>query len=177
MCIRDRYTASLANWAGGDVRLRFHLSGDYLYPGGSWWVDDLTITKALVPGSCATASAGPPPVPDGGIVPGVPLRASRSGANVVVTWDASQCPAAAINIYRGAIGSYGAFTAGDCGLPPTGTATLAMPDNVWFLATATDGAATDGSWARGINGAELSYSGASAACPGIASHVTNNACP
>jgi hypothetical protein len=52
-----------------------------------------------------------------------------------------------------------------------------MPANSWFLVAATDGASTDGSYARGPNGAELFYSGAFAACPGITSHATNNACP
>lgn len=171
------YSASLANWAGGDVRIRFHLSGDFLYPGGNWWIDDLTVTKSLVPGSCQTASAGPPPIPDGGPVPGQPMRASRSGSSVAITWDASQCAATAVNVYRGALGSFAAFTGGSCGLPPSGSATVAMPDNTWFLVAATDGASTDGSYARGPGGTELLYSGAPAACPGITAHVTNNACP
>jgi Subtilase family len=171
------YAASLVNWAGGDVKIRFHVSGDLIYSGGSWWVDDIAVTKAYVPGACTTQVAGPPPVPDGGPVPGLPLLASRNGGDVAVTWDATQCPAAAINVYFGAIGSYGAFTGGRCGLVPTGSATLTLPDNVWFLAAATDGASTDGSWARGPNGNELAYSGAGAACPGTTQHVTNDACP
>ncbi len=171
------YSASLANWAGGDVKIRFHLSGDYLYPGGSWQVDDVSVTKTMVPSACTTTASGPPPVPDGAIVPGQPLRVSKSGAEVFLTWDASQCPAAAVNVYRGAMGSFGAFAGGFCGLSPTGSATLAMPDNSWFLVAATDGASTDGSFGRTPSGAELSYSGASSACPGITSHVTNNPCP
>ncbi len=175
--VYSTYSASLGNWAGGDVKIRFHLSGDYLYPGGSWQVDDVSVTKAMVPSACTTTTAGPPPVPDGAIVPGQPMRASRSGANVAVTWDTSQCPAAAINVYRGAMGSFAAFTGGHCGLSPTGSATLAIPDNSWFVVAATDGASRDGSYGRTQSGGELSYSGASSACPGITSHVTNNPCP
>ncbi len=171
------YSASLANWGGGDVKIRFHLSGDYFYPTGSWWVDDVSVTQAMVPGSCTTTPAGPPPVPDGAAVPGIPLRASKSGANVLVTWDASQCPATAVNLYRGAIGSYTTFTAGHCNLPPAGSATLSLPDNVWFLVAATDGASTDGSWGRTLTGNERTYAGASAACPAITTHVINNGCP
>jgi len=52
-----------------------------------------------------------------------------------------------------------------------------MPTNSWFLVVATDGATTDGSYARDVNGAELLYSGASSVCPAISAHVTNNACP
>lgn len=171
------YTASLVNWGGGEVKLRFHLSGDFLYPGGSWWIDDVAVTQAVVPGICSATPAGPPPVPDGAVVPGLPVRAAKSGGNVVVTWDATSCPATAINVYRGSLGSFSSFTAGDCGLPPTGSATLSLPDNVWFLVTATDGASTDGSWGQTPTGAERSYAGSSLACPPITQHATNNGCP
>jgi hypothetical protein len=171
------YNAALTNWAGGDVKIRFHLSGDHIYSGGHWWVDDIAVTKAVVPGSCQTAAAGPPPIPDGGFVPGNPMRASRSGANIAVTWDVAQCPASFVTVYRGAIGSYGAFTSASCNLPSTGSATVAMPNNSWFLVVATDGATTDGSYARGVNGGELVYAGAPSVCPGTTSHVVSNACP
>ncbi len=171
------YGASLANWGGGDVRIRFHVSGDYFYPTGNWWIDDVRVTQTLVPDACTSLGTGPPPVPDGAAVPGVPLRASRSGSDVVITWDATRCPATAVNVYRGAIGSYTTFTGGICSLPPTGSATLALPNNVWFLVAATDGGATDGSWGRTLTGAERSYAGASLACPAITAHVTNNGCP
>lgn len=171
------YTGSLVNWAGGDVKLRFHLSGDFLYGGGNWWIDDVSVTKAIVPGSCATLGAGPPPVPDGAAVPGTPMRASRSGADVLVTWDASSCPAASINLYYGALGNFTTFTGGRCGLPPSGAATVTLPSGIWFLVAATDAAATDGSYARTPAGEERFYAGAGAACPGITRHVTNNGCP
>jgi len=171
------YSASLGNWAGGDVKIRFHLSGDHIYSGGSWWVDDVAVTKALVAGSCQTASAGPPPIPDGGFAPGAPMRASRNGLGVTLTWDVAQCPAAFVNVYRGPLKSFSTFTSAACGLPGTGSATVTMPGNSWFLVVATDGATTDGTYARDINGAELSYVGASTVCPGTVSHVTTNACP
>jgi hypothetical protein len=171
------YTGSLVNWAGGDVKLRFHLSGDYLYSGGSWWVDDLAVSQALVPGACTTAGAGPPSVPDGGAVPGLPMRASRSGGSVLVTWDAASCPAAAVNLYYGALGSFASFTGASCSLPPSGSATVAIPGNAWFLVVATDGAAKDGSHARRLDGTERTYAGAGGVCPAITSHVTSNGCP
>ena len=137
---------------------------------GHWWLDDLGVTNALVPGSCQTIGAGPPPIPD-------TMRASRSGTSVAITWDATQCPAAAVNVYRGALGAYAAFNGGSCGLAPSGSATIPMPNNTWFLVAATDGASTDGSYAKGVTGNELFYAGASSACPAITAHVTNNACP
>jgi hypothetical protein len=171
------YTASLANWAGGDVRLRFRLSGDFFYPTGSWWVDDIHVTQTLVPGTCTTQAVGPPPIPDGASVPGQPLSVALSGANLLLTWDSTQCPPAAANVYWGNLGNFSSFAGGFCGLAPSGAATISLPGNVWFLVAGTDGASTDGSWSRDSLGNEKIYAGASAACPAIAQHVTNNNCP
>src|SRR5262249_738656 len=151
------YTASLANWAGGDVRIRFRLSGDFFYPSGSWWVDDIQVTQTLLPGTCTTQPAGPPPIPDGASVPGQPLAVAPSGANLLLSWDATSCPPAAVNVYWGNLGSFSAFTGGFCGLAPSGSATLPLGNNVWFLVAGTDGAATDGSWSRDPMGNEKSY--------------------
>ena len=52
-------------------------------------VDDVVVTQALVPGACATVSAGPPPIPDGASVPGMPLLVSKAGSDVTLTWDSA----------------------------------------------------------------------------------------
>jgi hypothetical protein len=171
------YSASLVNWAGGDVKLRFRFAGDLIYTNGTWWIDDVSITQAQVPGACSTRAAGPPPIPDGASVAGEPLRVAKSGGDVALSWDAGQCPAAEVNVYRGVIGDYSTFVAGDCGLAPTGSATLAVPEDSWFLVASTDGGSTDGSWSRDANGSELSYAGASSICPTITQHVPNGTCP
>jgi hypothetical protein len=175
--VYSSYSGSLVNWGGSDVKIRFHLAGDLIYPGGNWWVDDVEVTQALVPGSCSTVAPGPPPVPDGGSVPGDPLRVARSGADLLLTWDATRCPAAAVNLYRGTIGDYTTFTSANCDLPADGSVTVSIPDNTWFVLAATDGAATDGSWSRDPLGNELDYAGAGSVCPAITSHETNNGCP
>ncbi|HKY30901.1 MAG TPA: S8 family serine peptidase [Candidatus Polarisedimenticolia bacterium] len=175
--VHSTYSASLANWAGLEVRIRFHLSGDLLYPGGTWTVDDIRVTEAIVPGSCSTLAAGPPPVPDGATVAGEPLAVSLSGSDLLLTWDASSCPAAAVNVYWGHLGDYAAFAGGFCDLPAGGSASISLSGDVWFLVAATDGASTDGSWSRDGAGAELHYGGAQAACPAITQHVTTGGCP
>ena len=142
-----------------------------------WWVDDITVTKAMIPGPCATLAAGPPPIPDGAAVPGVPLQVRRSGGQETVTWDAAQCPATAVSLYWGNLGDGSTFRGAVCGLPPAGSATLTLPQNVWFLVAATDGASTDGSYSRTRSGSELNYAGASLVCPAITRHLTNNGCP
>ena len=175
--VYNTYTASLVSWGGQDIRLRFHLSGDLYFPNGSWWVDDIVLTEVLVPGSCETAAGGPPPLPDGATVPGQPLAVAKSGSDLLLTWDSAACSAAAVNVYRGAIGDYSTFTAGDCDLPANGSATLSIPDDSWFLVVATDGGSTDGSWSRDASGAELTYAGASTACPAITAHNPFGSCP
>ena len=170
------YTASLANWGGNDIRIRFHISSDLIYPGGTWSIDDIQISQAITPGPCTMLAPGPPPIPDGSSVPGSPLTVTRSGANLLLSWDASICPAPKVNVYWGHLGSYASFAGGVCNLPDTGTATLSLGDNVWFLVAATDGASTDGSWSRSALGQELSYQGASAACPSIAQHAPSGQC-
>ena len=170
------FTAPLSLWAGNDVKLRFHISGDLWWPGGQMWVDDVQVTQTLVPGSCATGSGGPPPIPDGASVPGAPMRAARNGANVDLTWDTSSCPAIEVNVYHGSLGNFSTFTGGHCGLAGTGAATVSMPANAWFLVVGTDGGSTDGSFSRDASGAELSYTGSTSACPAITQHIVGS-CP
>src|SRR5258705_6455797 len=79
------YNASLGNWAGGDVKIRFHLSGDHIYSGGNWWIDDGAGTKTLNPGPCQQGPPRPPPPPPRAPGPGGPLRAPRNGAHGSVT--------------------------------------------------------------------------------------------
>ena len=106
-----------------------------------------------------------------------PISPEVGGDDGAVEDCVEACAAAAVNVYHGAIGAFASFTGGHCGLPSSGSATIALPDNVWFIVAATDGAATDGSYGRTAAGGELVYSGAGAACPGMTSHLTNNACP
>jgi len=95
----------------------------------------------------------------------------------VLNWDATQCPPAAVNVNWGNLENFSAFAGGFCGLPPSGTTTLPLPDNVWFVVAGTNGASTDGSWSRDHLGHENSYTAATDACPAITQHVTNNNCP
>ena len=118
-----------------------------------------------------------PTVPDGDAAPGMPLMASRNGSDVLVTWDAATCPAVAVNIYRGDLASFSTFTGASCGLAPSGSATVAMPDNSWFLVASTNGGTTDGSYGRRSGGVERQIDGASAVCPAIVQHVVKPSCP
>jgi hypothetical protein len=171
------YSASLVNWGGLDVKIRFHLSGDLYFSGGNWWIDDIVLTQVAVPGSCATTAAGPPPVPDGHSVPGTPLEVAKNGTDLTLTWDSNTCPQPEVNVYSGTLGDYSEFTNGDCALAATGSVTLDIPDDSWFLVVATDGVAADGSWSLDPDGNELNYSGASIVCPSITQHLPSGSCP
>jgi len=173
------FSASLVNWAGNDVKIRFHLSGDLWWPNGEWWIDDVQVSQALAPGPCVTSSGdgAPPPIPDGASVPGPPLLVAKNGSSVDLSWDATSCPSVEVNVYSGDIGDFSTFSSGDCGLPSTGSATLAIPDDTWFLVVATDGASTDGSWSRTATGTELTYTGASSVCPATTTHQPGSTCP
>jgi len=94
-----------------------------------------------------------------------------------VTWDATSCPAVAVNLYHGGLVSFAAFTGASCGLPPSGSATVAIPDNSWFLVAATNGGTTDGSYGKRATGVERTIDGASAVCPAIVQHVVKPGCP
>ena len=51
-----QYSASLATWSGQDVQLRWEISSDVNTTGAGWWVDDISITDVMVPGSCESGS-------------------------------------------------------------------------------------------------------------------------
>jgi len=52
----DPYTASLAQWTGQQVMLRWRLSSDGYVEESGWWIDDITITDVSVPGECSSIS-------------------------------------------------------------------------------------------------------------------------
>ncbi len=111
-----------------------------------------------------------------GSAPGSSLEEVERSA-LLLTWDATACPAPAVNVYSGAIGNYATFTAGTCDLPATGSATISPAGSAWFLVVATDGSATDGSWSRDAGGSELTYASASTVCTATTMHEPAGNCP
>jgi hypothetical protein len=109
-------------------------------------------------------------------VSGAPLRLAKAGSALELSWDAAQCPPTEVNVYHGAIGDYSTFTGGYCAMSPTGSASLSLPDNSWFLVVSTDGIDVDGSWSRDSTGAEKNYAGAGLVCPAVVQHVTSAVC-
>ena len=105
------------------------------------------------------------------------MTAMRSGSDVSIVWDVAACPSTEVNIYHGALGDFSTFTGGDCALPASGSATVTLPADSWFLVVGTDGASTDGSWSRDPAGNELGYFGSTTVCSAVTAHVPRPLCP
>lgn len=123
-----------------------------------------------LPGSSGASTYFPPhPVPT--------LYASKSGANVSVTYDTSQCSQNADhNIYWGNIGNFTAVTGGACGVGNSGNATAAVPAGSWYVITGTDSGNLVASFGTDSSGSQRVLTGWSALC----SESTQNAvttCP
>jgi Zinc carboxypeptidase len=74
------YTGSLAAFAGKSVKLRWRFSSDAGVTGQGWWVDDVSITNAVIPGTC---SAGVTPNPKEASPDGH-MTASRSASGTAI---------------------------------------------------------------------------------------------
>lgn len=86
---------------------------------------------------------GPPPVPDGGHVPGVEMRAflNPNGTDIDVTWDATSCTASQYNLFYGSLATVSTltYTGAACDLGVTGQATFTPPEgDVFFLIASED---------------------------------------
>lgn len=117
-----------------------------------------------------------PPIPDGAFVPGTPVRVSKGGGDLLVTWDAVTCPAVAVSAWHGLMGDYSRYTGAECDLPPTGLASLSLPSRAWLLLAATDGESRVGSHGRDSFGRERVMGGMASACPSLATQVIET-CP
>ena len=122
-------------------------------------------------------STAPPPIPNASFAgKGTPTGYAPASDNVVVTWDATSCPAAQTNLYwgfgsglPGTSGGTFAVAGSACGIGTSGAFTWsASPDPasdasrlVWWVIVATDGAHTEGSWGKDSSGAELNGAQAS----------------
>ena len=47
------YTGSLAAYAGQSIKLRWRFASDAGVIGQGWWIDDIAVTNAQIPGACA----------------------------------------------------------------------------------------------------------------------------
>jgi hypothetical protein len=165
----DHKTINITAQAAGaaDVQVRFH----YYSAGFEWWwqVDNVKVT--FVPGSCSMSScsappAAPPPVPDGTF--GSPMRASRNGSAIDLTWDVSSCTGPDYHVLYGALSSLSSYaiSGSTCNLGTSGASSWpAVPaGNLWFVLVSDDNASVEGTWGENSAGAPRGGTSSSAQC-------------
>jgi hypothetical protein len=159
-----RFQLDVSEYAVGNAAFRVRFSyqnAAYDY----WFAVDNVVVTANVGESCATRSASVVTVPDGGEGGTEPMRVSRSGSDLQISWDVAT-PACASTAYhliwgRGADLPAYQVSGSDCTLAASGThlwATSpdASTDWVWFLVVGSDGVATEGGWGADSSGGERS---------------------
>jgi lysyl endopeptidase len=166
----DHKTLNITSQAAGasNVQIRFH----YYDASFEWWwmVDNVKVTF-VAPGpctmnSCATPPAAPPPVPDGSF--GTPMRASRSGGAIDLTWDVSSCTGADYHLLYGSLASLSSYaiSGSACNLGTSGASSWpAVPaGSLWFVVVSDDDLSTEGTWGENSTGAPRGGASSSAQC-------------
>jgi hypothetical protein len=149
------YTGSLAAYAGQSVKLRWRLSSDGGVSSAGWWIDDVAITNAVIPGTCSAGVAANPKEPsaDGG------MTASRASSGTGV--DLAYLPACgtvdnAVYWGTGPIEGSVAWTGAACAVDNTGLAFFdpgdPAPDGFLYFVLVGQSAAKESSYGTGASG-------------------------
>lgn len=149
------YTGSLAAYLGQSVKLRWRFSSDPGVTGQGWWVDDIAITNALIPGTCSGGAPLPPKEPsaDGG------MAASRASSGTAV--DLVYLPGCgtldnAVYWGTGPIAPSVVWTNAACAVDNIGRATFdpgdPAPDSFFYFVIVGQNATREGSYGTGASG-------------------------
>jgi hypothetical protein len=152
------YSATLSDYEGRDVKLRFRLSSDVTGPAAGWWIDDLAVTDTDYWEVCSPATA---PVPTEAGSGGGPLVASRAteGTAIRLAYGPA-CGATDNAVYwgTGPIAESPAWTGVACGLGNTGEAIFdpgdPVPGSFSYFVLVGQSATLEGSYGRALDGAE-----------------------
>jgi hypothetical protein len=149
------YVGSLGAYAGKSVKLRWRFSSDGGVTGQGWWVDDISITNAVIPGTCASGAPLNPkePSPDGA------MKASRAstGAGVDLAY-LPGCGTLDNTVYwgTGPIAGSVAWTNAACAVGNTGRATFdpgdPAPNSFVYFVIVGESATKEGSYGTGASG-------------------------
>jgi len=149
------YTGSLAAYANQTVKIRWRVSTDSGVNGKGWWVDDIKVAGALLPGTCA---AGVAPNPKEASPQGSPMTCSRgTGSSVALTFTPA-CGALDTAVYRGTgpIVTAPAWTAVHCSLGTAGRASFDPGDppagSFFYFVAVGQTASKEGSFGQSFNG-------------------------
>jgi carboxypeptidase T len=149
------YTGSLAAYAGQSVKLRWRFSTDGGATAKGWWIDDIAITNAVLPGVCSAGSAPTPKEPsaNGG------MTASRAplGTAVELSYQPG-CGTADNAVYWGSgpIAGAVAWTNAACAVDNTGHASFdpgdPAPDSFFYFVIVGQSGTKEGSYGTGSSG-------------------------
>jgi hypothetical protein len=148
------YTGSLAAYGGKSVKLRWRFGSDSAVTRAGWWVDDIAITNAVIPGTCSTVSPNPKEAsPEGH------MTASRglSGTAVSLAY-APGCGMTDNAVYWGSgpIGGSLVWTNVACDVGNTGLAAFdpgdPAPDGFIYFVIVGQTATKEGSYGPGASG-------------------------
>jgi len=158
------YSASLAGYTGQSIKLRWRFSSDGGVIGAGWWVDDVAVTNAVIPGACASGTASNPKEasPEGA------MKASRiAGTGVELTYTPG-CGTLDNAVYWGTGPIVGApdWTQSACGVGNTGHATfdpgVPGPDTLVYFVIVGQNAAKEGSFGLSTAGERVEADGVGA---------------
>ena len=149
------YSGSLGAYAGQSVKLRWRLGSDGGVTGKGWWIDDVAITNALLPGVCSAGASLTPKEPsaNGG------MAASRASSGTAV--ELSYLPGCgtldnAVYWGTGPIAGSAAWTNAACAVNNTGRATFdpgdPAPDGFFYFVIVGQSVSKEGSYGRGTLG-------------------------
>ena len=149
------YTGSLAAYAGQSVKFRWRFSSDSGFTRTGWWIDDIAITNAVIPGTCGS---GAPQNPKESAADGA-MTASRaaSGTGVDLTY-LPGCGTLDNAVYwgTGPIAGSVAWTNAACALDNTGHATFdpgdLVPGSFIYFVIVGQSATKEGSYGTGAAG-------------------------
>jgi carboxypeptidase T len=118
------YTGSLSAYNGQTIKLRWRLGTDSGLTRAGWWIDDIQVTNALLPGTCSSGTAGSPTEasPDAS-----PMTSARASQGTALTLDyLPGCGALDNAVYWGTSPIAGALSwiASACAVGNTGRATF-----------------------------------------------------
>jgi len=148
------FKAQLGTYADQTVVIRWRFASDFSGLGMGWWVDDVTVKNAFIPGMCVTGAASNPKEAS----PDLGMTASRAAGSGVELNYTPGCGALDNAVYWGTGPILGApdWTQSACGLGNSGQATFDPgdpgPDTLVYFVIVGQNAAKEGSYGEGTGG-------------------------
>jgi hypothetical protein len=149
------YTGSLSAYAGQSVKLRWRFGSDGGAVAKGWWIDDVAITNAVLPGVCSAGNSPTPKEPsaNGGMTAG----RAPSGTAVELSY-LPGCGTTDNAVYwgTGPIAGAVAWTNAACAVDNTGHASFdpgdPAPDGFFYFVIVGQNATKEGSYGTGTMG-------------------------